>query len=133
LPAAKGDGVDAAGGEPVGVQPAVGNRAVGLAANAGHGLLRGQHARLVVSQLERFVIEPAGDRHLAAAAFDAAHLAGRFGESPRDRLQDFAAKFRVVAPGFGANLDAVGDDVGGLAAANYADVAGAVAAVLMDV
>ena len=61
LSAAKRDGGDAAGGHPVGVQAAVGDRPARLGRPAADGRLGGQDRRVVVGQAEGLVIETAVD------------------------------------------------------------------------
>ena len=66
--AAERDGRNAAGTQPVGVEAAVADGADRHEADDRNGPFRFDHARFVVRQLERLIIEPMFNLHRAAGA-----------------------------------------------------------------
>ena len=116
LAAAERHGRNAVGGEPVGVQAAVGDREFGGEAFCLDRRRRRGYARFVAAQAKRFVIEPAIESYAAARSIGTSHRGGRSFECGFDFFDDPLAEFWIVAAGFGADVHVVGHDVGRLAA-----------------
>ena len=76
LAAAKCDGGDAVGGEPIGVQAAIGNGELRFVALGLDGCRRRDDAWLFASQPKRFVIELTFDRDFSTLAGRVAAVAG---------------------------------------------------------
>ena len=132
LPHPHGDRRQAARGEGVGIQAAVGNAVLGTAAGGFHGGRGRDHARLVQGQLERLVVlvcdhlDPPGD------PFAADHLGGGATKGKVDLAHDALAERRVVAARLGPYRGLLRNHVGGLAGVDHAHVAGAAVAFLLD-
>ena len=132
LPTAEGYRGNPAGTDPIGIQAAVGDRPDRIAAQRADRLFGRKDRGAVVGQAERLVVQAAVDFHGAALAVDVLDAPRGLREGPFDGLDDLLAESRVVAAGFGADVNFRSDDVRGLAALDYADVRRAAARRLFD-
>ena len=105
LAAAQRDGRNAAGGHPIGIEPAVGDRTAPACPPPPARPLRPPARTVRRRQAEGFVIEPAVERTLPAAAGRVVNAGGGLLERGVNGRDDFGAELGIVAAGFGPQVD----------------------------
>ena len=113
-------------------RPAVGDGEVGSAAVGFDGGCGGNDRRILFVETERVVVEVAVEADFSTLSTCVADLLGGFFEGLFDLADDTFSEGGVVAAGFDSQTYAVSHDVGGCAAFDDADIAGAAVASLFD-
>ncbi len=108
---------------PVRVEAAVAHRALGFNFERSQSRFGREHARFIVLQAKRLVIQSPVKHNGAASAVGAFDFAHGVVKSAFDRCDDPPAEGGAVTASFGAKRHAVGDDVGCVAPVDHADVA----------